>query len=81
MNKNLLLLKISRWSSYILTALIILFFITGYSMAGLYGMYIVIGKGMAVSLHLGLDLVLMIFLVIHVGIQIYFDLKRRGIIK
>ncbi len=81
MNRNLLLMRISRYSAYVLTFLMVLFFISGYAMTGLYGMNGVIDKISATFIHLTFDGILLIFLVLHAGIEIYFELKKRKIIR
>jgi hypothetical protein len=78
---NYWLIKISRVSGYLLLILIVTYFITGYSMTGMYGMNRVIQKNFASYLHLNLHIPFIILLILHCGINIYFALKRWKIIK
>ncbi len=81
MNINFWLLRVSRWSGYVLLVLLIIYIVTGYSMVGFHGMNRLVEKSLAVFLHLNLDWVLIIFIMIHGGIEIYFALRRKGILK
>jgi hypothetical protein len=78
-NKTLLV-KIDRISAWILLVLMILFFITGYSMTAEYGMNKVIGILHATQIHTGLSELVLLFFAIHAGVQIYFALLRRGVL-
>ena len=67
------LVKIDRTAAWVLFFLMILFFITGWSMTGKLRL---IGAGKAQYLHTSLCTLILIFFLIHSGIQIYFAIKR-----
>ncbi len=79
MVERTLLVKIDRISAWILMILMILFFISGYSMTAEYGMGSVIDRVRATQIHVGISELVLLFFAIHAGIQIYFALLRRGI--
>ncbi len=81
MNVNFWLLKTSRISAYVLIVLMLVYLITGFSMIGLYDMHRIVDKNFAIYMHVNLFLYLIIFLVLHCGIDVYFALKRWKIIK
>ena len=72
--------KIDRISAWILLVLMILFFISGYSMTSEYGMNNVLQRIPATQIHVGISELVVLFFAIHAGIQIYFALLRWGVI-
>jgi len=67
------LIKIDRVAAWILFFLMLLFFITGWSMTGRFQ---IIRPGLAQNIHTSLCLLIFIFFLTHAGIQIYFAIKR-----
>ncbi|HHI04161.1 MAG TPA: hypothetical protein ENL45_01295 [Candidatus Woesearchaeota archaeon] len=67
------LTKIDRYAAWILFFLMLLFFITGWSMTGRFQ---IIRPGLAQNIHTSLCILVFIFFLIHSGIQIYFAFKR-----
>jgi hypothetical protein len=75
-NLNFWLLKMSRVSAYFLLVFSILYLVSGFSMAGLYGANKIFNKNISKFIHLNLHIPFIIFLILHCSIDIYFALKR-----
>jgi len=58
--------KISRISGWLLLLLIILYLLTGYSLAGKYGLHRLLDPSIARVIHGNLDFLLIILLILHV---------------
>jgi len=78
---NAILLKISRFSAWVLLVLVIINFITGFSMTGRFGFNRLINVRTATLIHDNIWILLIIFFLLHAGISIYFALKRWKVIK
>lgn len=75
------LIKISRFTGWVLFVLVLAYIITGYALAGLYGFDKLMSSEMALRIHRSFDLLLVFVFLVHAGITIYFALKRWGWIK
>lgn len=75
------LLKINRYSAWLLLPVIIIYLISGFAMTGRYGFNKLINARVGLTLHNFFHLPLIILFVIHVGISIYFASKRWKIFK
>ena len=75
------LVKTNRLSAWGLLIVVILFLISGYSMAGKYGFETIVTKQAANRLHLALHLPLIVFFLFHSSVSILFALQRWGWVK
>lgn len=71
------LLEIDRITRWFLLLLILLYFISGYSMVGKFGMNKILSKKIATRIHTILDFPTLLLLAIHCCPRIYFFLRRR----
>jgi len=72
-----MLLEIDEITRWFLLLFIILFFISGYSMVGKFGLEGVLPRNLAIKIHATLDIPTLLLLLIHCCPRIYFRLKRR----
>ncbi len=70
------LIKIERWSCWFLFVLLILFFVSGYSVAGMYGFEKIMSKRLALTIHSTLHIPTLVLFAIHMAIRLYFTIKR-----
>jgi len=70
------LIKLERWSCWLLFVLTVFFLITGYSMLGEYGLSRIISKREATDIHTVLGMPFLILFAFHMSLRIYFVLKR-----
>jgi cytochrome b subunit of formate dehydrogenase len=78
---NRVLLKLARASGWVLLALVSLFIVTGYALAGQHGLDRLIGSQLALTVHRIFDVPLLVFFGVHAATVIYFALRRWGVIK
>jgi len=71
-----LLVKVQRYAAWLLLSLTILYLLTGFVIAGKYGLGKLMDKSLAITLHANMDLPFIALLVLHVGIYLYLDIKR-----
>lgn len=82
MNKlNLICLKIVRWSSWPLLVLVGGFVLTGYAIAGQYGLGRWCDEQSALALHRMLHWPLIVLVLVHSAPAVYLALQRWGWIK
>ncbi|RLJ09854.1 MAG: hypothetical protein DRP15_02160 [Candidatus Aenigmatarchaeota archaeon] len=72
-----LLVRLQKWSGWALIPVIIIYLITGYSLAGRYGLHKIFDLRLSLVLHSNLDLLLIFLLILHVIPSIIFFLRRR----
>jgi hypothetical protein len=80
-NFDLICLKVVRWSSWPLLALLLAFFVTGYGVSGRYGMGSLMTEQTALALHKLFHLPLIVLAVAHSLPAIYLAMQRWGWIK
>jgi hypothetical protein len=80
-NVNLVLLKIIRWSGWLLLPLVLLFLLTGYIMDGRYGLARLLDEKTALTFHRMLHLPLIVLVLAHSLPAMYLALQRWGWIK
>ena len=80
-NVEALCLKWVRWSSWPLLALLVGFFVTGYSISGRYGMGAQVTEQTALMLHKLLHAPLILLTAAHVLPAIYLAIKRWRWVK
>jgi UPF0716 family protein affecting phage T7 exclusion len=73
-----ILLKTVRISAWPLLALMILYFVSGYALCGLYGLGGLLSVDEALAMHRRLDLPLLAVLPVHVAPAVWLALVRRG---
>jgi len=78
---NCILLKIVRWSGWLLVPLILLFLLTGYIMDGRYGLSRALDEKTALTLHRMLHVPLIVLALAHSLPAAYLALQRWGWIK
>lgn len=78
---DLICLKIVRWSSWPLLALLLAFFVTGYGISGRYGMDSWLNEQTALALHRLLHAPLIVLTVAHSLPAVYLAMQRWGWIK
>ncbi len=82
MNKlNLFLLRVVRWSSWPLLALLLGFFVTGYAIAGQYGFARWCDEKTALTVHRMLHWPLITLVLVHSVPAVYLAMQRWGWIK
>jgi cytochrome b subunit of formate dehydrogenase len=81
MRLRVLLMKANRISCWLLLFLMIVFIITGYSMTGKFGFNKLIDKRSSTTIHLLLDIPLIILFLFHSFVSIYFAFLRWGWIR
>lgn len=79
--RNVLLLKLVRWSGWPLLPLILLFLFTGYTMDGRYGLGRVLDEKAALTCHRMLHLPLIILVLVHSVPAVYLAMQRWGWIR
>jgi len=72
------LLRIARFSGWVLLFLVGLFLVTGYAMSGKYGFDRLVGEQTALTIHKIFDWPLILFFVAHAATSIYFAMRRWG---
>jgi hypothetical protein len=80
-NFDVICLKVVRWSSWPLLALLLAFFVTGYGVSGRYGMGSLMTEQTALALHKLFHLPLIVLAVAHSLPAIYLAMQRWGWIK
>ena len=80
-NFDLVCLKVVRWSSWPLLALLLAFFLTGYGISGRYGLGAWFSEQTALVWHKLLHLPLMVLTLAHSLPAIYLAMQRWGWIK
>jgi hypothetical protein len=80
-NFDLICLKVVRWSSWPLLALLLAFFVTGYGVSGGCGMGALMTEQTALAFHKLLHLPLIVLAVAHSLPAIYLAMQRWGWIK
>lgn len=75
------LILVDRVASWALLLLLVIFFITGYSMTGGYGFDRLVSVGDALSIHTTLGEAVIALLAYHVCVRGYLELKRLRILK
>jgi len=78
---NVILLKIVRWSGWLLLPLILLFLLTGYIMDGRFGLSRALDTNSALTFHRMLHAPLMVLVLAHSLPAAYLALQRWGWIK
>ncbi len=78
---NRVLLKLARASGWVLLALVSLFIVTGYALAGQHGLDRIVGPQLALTVHRIFDVPLLVFFGVHAVTVGYFSLRRWGVIK
>ena len=78
---NFVLLKMERWSGWLLLPVVMLFLLTGYIMAGRYGFGTLLDEKSALTLHRMLHLPLIVLVLAHVVPAMYLAFQRWGWIK
>jgi hypothetical protein len=82
MNKfNVVLLKIVRWSGWLLLPLVLLFLLTGYIMDGRYGLSALLDEKAALTFHRMLHWPLIALVLAHSLPAMYLALHRWGWIR
>jgi len=71
-----LLLRVERISGWVLLPLIVVYFISGFAMAGDYGLNSAVSLRLAHNLHTILHVPLLIFFVLHAGPAVFFAVRR-----
>ncbi|HPC59931.1 MAG TPA: hypothetical protein PKX23_04680 [Verrucomicrobiota bacterium] len=77
-NRNVLFLKLVRWSGWPLLPVVLLFLLTGYIMDGRYGLSRLLDEKTALTLHRMLHLPLIILVLVHSVPAVYLALQRWG---
>ena len=80
-NLHYYLIKTARISGWLLIPLMLLFVVTGFAMRGEFGCNNLLTKEQARVIHQDFRWPLLVMLVIHVSITVYFALRRWGWIK
>lgn len=80
-NFDAICLKVVRWSSWPLLALVLAFFATGYGISGRYGMGAWLDERTALALHKFLHLPLLVATLAHALPAVYLAMQRWGWIK
>jgi len=80
-NFDLVCLKVVRWSSWPLLALVAAFFLTGYGISGRYGLDTLMREQTALALHKFLHLPLLVATLAHSLPAVYLALVRWGWIR
>ena len=78
---NAILLKLVRWSGWLLVPLVLCFLLTGYAISGRYGLGAWLGEQQALTLHKLFHLPLILLALGHVGPAAYLALVRWGWIR
>ncbi len=80
-NLHYYLIKTARISGWLLIPLMLLFIVTGFAMRGEFGCDNLLAEEEAKIVHQDFRWALLVVLVIHISITIYFALRRWGWIK
>ena len=78
---NFVLLKMARWSGWLLLPLVLAFLLTGYMMDGRYGFSRLLDEKSALTLHRMFHLPLLVLVLAHVVSTAYLAFQRWGWIK
>ena len=78
---NFVLLKMVRWSGWLLLPLLLLFLLTGYIMDGRYGLGTLLDEQTALTIHRMLHIPLIFLALVHSLPAVYLALQRWGWIK